>query len=129
MPSIHSNIFATSGSKARSCPTGRCRNRAGRPLSQFRIAAGRAPADPRFTELAAALTEASPQFQDWWAEYPVRYFRPAAIAINHREAGLIRLAMFQLRLVDQPRLTMVVQVPASDTCRERVASLLSEPHR
>jgi len=41
-------------------------------LSQFRAAAGRHPDDPRFTELTAALTEASPQFRDWWAQYPVR---------------------------------------------------------
>ena len=46
-------------------------------LSQFRAAAGRHPGDPRFTELVEALSEASPQFRDWWAEHPVRYFRPA----------------------------------------------------
>jgi transcriptional regulator with XRE-family HTH domain len=94
-------------------------------LSQFRAAAGQNPGDPRFAELTAALTEASPQFRDWWAEYPVRYFRPAAIAIKHPEAGLIRLEMFQLRLIDQPRLVMVIQVPASKRCLERVTSLLS----
>jgi MmyB-like transcription regulator ligand binding domain len=72
----------------------------------------------------AALTEASPQFRDWWAEYPVRYFRPATIAINHPDAGLIGLHMFQLRLVDQPGLIMVIQVPASKTYLTRVRSLL-----
>jgi transcriptional regulator with XRE-family HTH domain len=92
-------------------------------LSQFRVAAGRSPGDPRFDELTAALTQASPQFRDWWAEYPVRYFRPATIAIRHPDAGLIRLEMFQLRLIDQPRLVMVIQVPASATCLERVRSL------
>ena len=56
-------------------------------LSQFRAAAGRHPGDPRFTELTAALTEASPQFRDWWAQYPVRYFRPARIRIRHPQAG------------------------------------------
>jgi hypothetical protein len=95
-------------------------------LSQFRAAAGRSPGDPRFAELVAALTEASPQFRDWWAEYPVRYFRPAAIAVKHPQAGLIRLEMFQLRLVDQPGLVMVLQVPASNTCLARVRSLLPD---
>ena len=93
-------------------------------LSQFRAAAGRHPDDPRFTELAAALTESSPQFRHWWAQYPVRYFRPATIAIKHPEAGLIQLEMFQLRLVDQPDLLMVVQVPASTTYLARVRTLL-----
>ena len=72
-----------------------------------------------------ALSEASPQFRDWWAEHPVRYFRPAVIAVRHPEAGLIQLEMFQLRLVDQPGLIMVVQVPASETYLARVRSLLS----
>jgi transcriptional regulator with XRE-family HTH domain len=93
-------------------------------LSQFRAAAGRHPGDPRFTELVEALSEASPQFRDWWAEHPVRYFRPAVIAVRHPEAGLIQLEMFQLRLVDQPGLIMVVQVPASKTYLARVRSLL-----
>jgi transcriptional regulator with XRE-family HTH domain len=94
-------------------------------LSQFRAAAGRRPEDSRFAELVAALTEASPQFRDWWAAYPVRYFRPATIGINHPQAGLITLQMFQLRLVEQPDLIMVIQVPASETCLARVRSLWS----
>ena len=93
-------------------------------LSQFRAAAGGHPGDPRFTELVEALSEVSSQFRDWWAEHPVRYFRPAVIAVRHPEAGLIQLEMFQLRLVDQPGLIMVVQVPASETYLARVRSLL-----
>jgi hypothetical protein len=95
-------------------------------LSQFRAVAGRRPDDPRFAELVAALTEASPQFRDWWAEYPVRYFRPATIAVKHPEAGLIQLELFQLRLVDQPGLLLVVQVPASATYLARIRSLLPD---
>jgi transcriptional regulator with XRE-family HTH domain len=94
-------------------------------LSQFRAAAGRRPGDPRFAELVTALTEASPQFRDWWAEYPVRSFRPATIGIKHPRAGLITLQMFQLRLVDQPDLIAVIQVPDSETSLSRVRSLLA----
>ena len=102
-------------------------NRAARALlSQFRAAAGRHPGDPRFAELVAALSEASPQFRDWWAEYPVRYFRPARIRIRHPQAGRITLEMFQLRLEDDPGLLMVVQVPADPPSRGRVAALLAD---
>jgi transcriptional regulator with XRE-family HTH domain len=94
-------------------------------LSQFRAAAGRHPGDPRFAELVAALAEASPQFRDWWAQYPVRYFRPAKIRISHPQAGRITLEMFQLRLEDDPGLLMVMQIPADPPSRERVATLLA----
>lgn len=94
-------------------------------LSQFRIAADQHPGDTRFAELIAALTEASPRFRDWWAEYPVRYFRPATITIDHPQAGLIALQLFQLRLVDQPGLLMVIQIPVSEADRARVITLLT----
>jgi predicted kinase/transcriptional regulator with XRE-family HTH domain len=98
-------------------------------LSQFRAAAGRHPGDPRFGELTAVLTEASPQFRDWWAQYPVRYFRPARIRVRHPQAGRITLELFQLRLEDDPGLLMVTQVPADPASRDRVAALLAgAPH-
>ena len=96
-------------------------------LSQFRAAAGRHPDDPRFAELTTALTEASPQFRDWWAQYPVRYFRPARIRVRHPQAGRITLELFQLRLEDDPDQLMVMQVPADPASRDRVAALARPP--
>jgi hypothetical protein len=93
-------------------------------LSQFRAAAGRRPGDPRFAELVTALTKASPQFCAWWAEYPVRYFRPARIRIAHPQAGRITLELFQLRLEDDPSHLLVMQVPADRQSRDRIAAAL-----
>jgi hypothetical protein len=56
---------------------------------------------------------------------PSATFRPATIGIRHPGAGLIALQMFQLRLVDQPGLVMVVQVPATGTDLARVRSVLA----
>jgi transcriptional regulator with XRE-family HTH domain len=98
-------------------------------LSQFRAAAGRRPGDPRFAEIVTALTQASPQFGDWWAEYPVRYFRPGKIRVNHPQAGQITLELFQLRLEDHPDLLLVVQVPVGRGSQERVTALLAAPQR
>src|ERR1035438_2483983 len=53
-------------------------------LSQFRAAAGQRPDNPRFATIAAELTEASPEFREWWAEYPIRDFRPATIRTGNR---------------------------------------------
>ena len=94
-------------------------------LSQFRAAAARHPGDARFAELVAALTESSPQFREWWAQYPVRYFRPAKIRISHPQAGRITLEMFQLRLEDDPEHLMVMQVPADPGSADRIAALVA----
>jgi transcriptional regulator with XRE-family HTH domain len=96
-------------------------------LSQFRAAAGQRPDDPRFAEIVAGLTGASPEFRDWWAEYPIRSFRPATIPLRHPRLGRIALEMFQFRLVDQPGLLMVMQVPAGPGDLERVTALLGRP--
>ena len=94
-------------------------------LSQFRIAGSQRPADPRFTELVAALTRASPQFRAWWAEYPVRNFRPVTIIIDHPEAGPVAVEMYQLRPAERPDITVVLQVPASATDRRRVTAVVA----
>jgi hypothetical protein len=95
-------------------------------LSQFRAAVGQRH-DPRFAEIVAALTEASPEFKEWWAEYPIRNFRPATIGIDHPQVGRIAFEVFQFRLVEHPDLLMVLQVPASSDDLERVTSLLAGP--
>lgn len=93
-------------------------------LCQFRVAAGQRTDDPRFVELVAALTEASPEFRRWWPDYAVREFTPATIAIDHPEAGRIALDLFQLRPVEYPDLLLVMQVPATPDDRLRIEPLL-----
>jgi len=94
-------------------------------LSQFRIAASQRPGDPRFAELVAALTRASPQFRVWWAEYPVRNFRPVSFIFDHPEAGPVTVEMYQLRLAERPDITLVLQVPASAADLGRVTAVLA----
>ncbi|MEO3856667.1 helix-turn-helix transcriptional regulator [Acrocarpospora sp. B8E8] len=93
-------------------------------LSQFRAAVGQHPDDLRFTEIVGELTEASPEFRAWWAEYPIRSFRPAVIGIDHPEIGRVNLEMFQLHPVEHPDLLLVLQRPATNDDLVRVTSLL-----
>lgn len=93
-------------------------------VSQFRAAAGRNLDDPRFAEIVAELSEVSREFRTWWAEYPVRTFRPATIEIEHEKIGRIELEVFQLRPAERPDLLMVVQVPTTEADLKRVRSLL-----
>jgi hypothetical protein len=74
--------------------------------------------------LVAELTRVSPEFREWWAQYPVRHFRPATIEIDHPEIGRLDLEMFQFRPVEHPDLLMVLQVPTNKDDLQRVASLL-----
>jgi hypothetical protein len=55
--------------------------------------------------------------------YPVRYFKPATITINHLGAWPIGFQIVQLRLADYPGLLMVIQVPASQAGRTRITAL------
>jgi hypothetical protein len=96
-------------------------------LSHFRATVGQRPDDTRFAEIVAALDETSPEFRAWWAEYPIGYFRPATIGIDHPLVGRIALEIFQLRLVEHPGLLMVMEVPASSDDLQRVTSLLEHP--
>ncbi|GAB3824341.1 helix-turn-helix transcriptional regulator [Dactylosporangium cerinum] len=86
-------------------------------LSQFRAAAGQRPGDPRFAIMVAALTEASAEFRQWWAEHPIRQFRPATVELEHPEMGRLELEMFQLRPVEHADLLMVLQVPVRDAAK------------
>ena len=93
-------------------------------LSQFRAAVGRRPDDPRFATLVTELREVSLEFREWWAEYPVRGFRPATIGIEHPQLGRLDLEMFQFRPVEYPDLLMVLQIPAGEADLRRITSLL-----
>lgn len=60
-----------------------------------------------------------------WSEYPVQDFQPTIIGIDHPEAGPINLELFQLRLVENPELLLVVQLPATDDDRARIDAYLN----
>jgi transcriptional regulator with XRE-family HTH domain len=96
-------------------------------LGQFRALVGQRPDDPRLATMVAELTAISPEFREWWAEYPIHHFRPAKIKIDHPEIGPMELEMFQLRPVEHPDLLMVLQKPVSDDDLQRVIALLDRP--
>ncbi|CUU54092.1 Helix-turn-helix domain-containing protein [Parafrankia irregularis] len=93
-------------------------------LSQFRAAVGQRPDDARFVELVRVLTEASPEFGQWWNTYPIRDFRPATISIDHPATGRIALDVYQLRPVEYPDLLLVMQVPTTPDDLRRALSLV-----
>lgn len=93
-------------------------------LSQFRAVVGRRPDDQRLTAIVTGLRAASPEFSAWWQEYPVNEFRPATIGLSHPAAGELDLRLYQLRMVEDPDLLLVLQLPATDETRSRIAKVL-----
>ncbi|NUS44094.1 MAG: helix-turn-helix domain-containing protein [Mycobacteriaceae bacterium] len=87
-------------------------------LSQFRATVGGRPDDARLAALVADLSAASPEFRAWWAEYRVQQFRPVTIDLDHPDLGPVNLDLYQLRLVENPDLLLVVQVPTAQTVPE-----------
>lgn len=93
-------------------------------LAQFRAAAGRHAEDRRFAELAKGLSEASPEFAEWWDSYPVAEFDVGINQLNHPVVGRLDLHLVHLRLVENPALTVVLQTPVTDIDAKRLAGLL-----
>jgi transcriptional regulator with XRE-family HTH domain len=108
----------------RACMT-RWEPAARRVLSQFRAISARHPGDQRSAEIIAALNGASPEFAEWWGDYPVGHFTPATIGIDHPTAGELSFEMFQFHPVEHPDLLLVLQVPATPEDLRRVRALLS----
>jgi transcriptional regulator with XRE-family HTH domain len=63
----------------------------------------------------------------WWQEYSVNEFRPATIGLSHPTAGELDLQLYQLRMVEDPDLLLVLQLPATDEDRGRIAATLDRP--
>ncbi|MEV0245673.1 helix-turn-helix transcriptional regulator [Nocardia sp. NPDC050712] len=95
-------------------------------LSQFRALVGKAPDDRRLAVVVTELSAASTEFRTWWAEYQVQDFRPTVIGLDHPDLGRLALELYQMRLVENPELLLVVQLPATEDDRERIRAYLNE---
>jgi hypothetical protein len=54
----------------------------------------------------------------------VQDFRAATIGIDHPTAGELHLDVYQLRPAENPDLLLVVQLPATEDDRRRIAEAL-----
>lgn len=87
------------------------------------------PTDPRSVELVTSLRDASPEFREWWAEYPVRDFRPATATVDHPIVGPIRLEPYQMHPVEHPDLLLVLQVPVTGEDLTKVTTAIRHSGR
>jgi hypothetical protein len=95
-------------------------------IAQFRATTGRYPDDTRLRRITADLNETSPEFRQWWAAYTVGGFTDPDHAIIHPVAGRMTFDLTQLRLVQHPALTLVLQTPRSTEDRQALLQLTGE---
>lgn len=92
-------------------------------LAQFRAAAGGDAGNERFEALRRRLEAASPEYRGWWDSYAVREFQTRGIVVEDPEVGTIELELTHARLVDQPRLVLVLQTPLTPLSARRLGAL------
>ncbi|OHU28271.1 hypothetical protein BKG77_01650 [Mycobacteroides chelonae] len=98
-------------------------------IAQFRAVVGRNPQDSQLAQLVARLSESSPYFRERWSDYQVGTFTEPRHVIRHHLVGEIHLDLAQLRLVQYPSLTLILQSPVTDSDRQALHSLLAEAEK
>lgn len=96
-------------------------------VAQFRAAAGRHPADPRYAELVRELTEVSGDFRAWWEGYPVAEFDNGLRQVDHPVVGRLDLDSAHLRVAEDPALTLVLHTPVGPEDAARLRQLVAPP--
>ncbi|MFI5680064.1 helix-turn-helix transcriptional regulator [Streptomyces cellulosae] len=90
----------------------------------LRLEAARYPEDPLLTSVIGELAVKSPEFRSLWADHRVRDKTSGAKGFHHPIVGDLRLFHETLRLVDDPRQTLVVYSAASGSSSADALRLL-----
>jgi transcriptional regulator with XRE-family HTH domain len=96
-------------------------------VAQFRADSAKHIGDPAFEELIDALTEASPEFREWWKRHEVAASGEGRKTLNHPVAGTLVFehAMFKPAQMPEQRVAMFSPLPDEDT-PAKLAKLLAE---
>lgn len=98
-------------------------------LAEFRADYGRYHADPTFSDLIARLSDASPEFKQWWVELP-QVGAPSEIdkVLHHPSGETLRFQQMALAAVDHPGLRVLFFMPKDDETRAAAQRLLDAWH-
>ncbi|GGW81861.1 helix-turn-helix domain-containing protein [Streptomyces lomondensis] len=95
-------------------------------VAAFRQSAGTDTADPRFTELVAELSLASPRFRRLWARHDVVACEGTAKHIDHPQLGRLRLNRERLGIAGTTGQTLAIYHPDPTTENADKLALLAE---
>jgi len=82
-------------------------------LAEFRAETGTMLGDPAYTQLVAALNEASPEFREGWQQHDIGGFESRERIFHLRDGTTVTFEHHQLRPSDRMDLQIVVYTPAS----------------
>jgi hypothetical protein len=88
-----------------------------RNLGHFRAEYARHPGDASFAALVDELSEASPEFREWWPRHEVVVPEPGSKTIDHPELGRLNVLHLSLMPAGDPDLRMILLLPADAPTR------------
>lgn len=92
-------------------------------LAEFRAGTAELRADPAVVSLVQRLSDASPEFAEWWPQLDVAQFETRVRRYHHPRAGDLVFEYQQLTPSEWPGLKVVCQLPLpGDDSAERLAA-------
>ncbi|MFF7357325.1 helix-turn-helix transcriptional regulator [Streptomyces filipinensis] len=92
-------------------------------LAQFRMRADEEPADPRYRAVVADLLAHTPDFARFWQRHEVADYRSVHKHFTHPRAGRLILRQSKLIVADDPRVHLLVRLPADEVTKDALALL------
>lgn len=81
--------------------------------------------DLEFQRLIGRIESASPEFRQAWATRRLETFRSAAIRWRHPAVGTFTAEYVRLHIADDPRLSVVAQLPPNPEVLDRLANIIA----
>jgi transcriptional regulator with XRE-family HTH domain len=94
-------------------------------VALFRASTQRAIGEAWLTELVTDLTQASPEFREWWSRYDIQDMYPCQMQLDHPLVGLLDMQVTSFQLTDHSDLRMLVHTPVPGTETQAKLAALS----
>ncbi|MFM9278563.1 helix-turn-helix transcriptional regulator [Paenibacillus jiagnxiensis] len=97
-----------------------------RTIARFRAEYAKYVDDPWWAEQVGLLSEASPEFKEYWQSYDILDAYDAHKIMYHPEAGILKFDHLTLQPLESPELEISVHVPLPDGTAEKIQSLMED---
>ncbi|WP_339255614.1 helix-turn-helix transcriptional regulator [Paenibacillus sp. FSL R5-0713] len=97
-----------------------------RTTARFRAEYAKYVDDPWWAEQVELLSEASPEFKEYWQSYEVLDAYDAHKIMYHPEAGILNFDHLTLQPLESPELEISVQVPLPDGTAGKIQALMED---